>query len=195
MGGFDAIADFLASESVQQVGAYIITVVFLMAGQSKLRSPVAAAHTLVVFGFTSKTDRRLGFALGIGECSIGAGVSGALGDEPAVLASYCAVAACIAYLATVAIAVWKGTVESCACFSSHGSPLDGWTLVRNLALVVLSLLAVGLWTRNPTLEPGARAQALLIAVIISGLAVALRVMNTASTEWARISGTSRLSGV
>jgi len=185
MSGLDALWSFLAADPVGLTSRYLLIGVFVAAGLTKVRHPLVAATALVSFRLVSRADRRLGLGLGLFELAVAAGLTGVAGESIGRTATGLALGACVAYVVVVARALREGDVEACTCFSTHGTPLDGWTIVRNLGLVVAALSA---WLTWPTSAAGMATQlrSLLLAVLLVGVAVALRVVRTNITTWARL---------
>lgn len=186
MRGFDTLWLSLTSEIVVTTSTFLLMVVFLVAGVMKIRHPQVGAGVLVKFHVVRRTDKRLGRALGLSELFIGLGISGLLGRSVAITASFGAIVATTSYVIVVAHAVRKGDVDDCHCFSARGAPLDGWTLTRNIGLFLAALSAGGGVLSSDITATETQLQGILLATVVAGTAVSLRVAHSSLDAWKSI---------
>lgn len=122
---------------VGYVSGLILAAVFTWAGAAKLRDRPATIRTFVALGLPASSGAAT--ALPASELAIAA----ALVTVPWV-GGFAAVVMLAAFSAFLGARLADGTTASCGCFGSSGhQPISFVELVRNAALMVLAVLALG----------------------------------------------------
>jgi peroxiredoxin len=154
-----------------------LAAVFAIAAVAKLDRRTETESTLGAFGIGLGPRRPLAIALPLVELAIAAALL------PAASAPYAGVVAfglLAAFTVAVARVLRRGEQVDCNCFGSLGSsPVSGWTLARNLALLVpAGIVAVAGWG-----DPGPSAVAWIgdlgstaLLAILGGAGLAVAVL-------------------
>ena len=184
MGGFRALWDWCltlltlgASAHGATLGRYLLAVVFMIAGQFKLRHPHLAAQSMVAFGVTRHAKSRYGLLLGVAEVIIALLL---VVDQTAVYGSLVAVGTTGVLLALIGRALYEGRRFPCGCFSSSEEDLNFGTAVRGATLLGVAVLtgvasSRGLisvaWSERPLYGVVAIALIALLALTTSAIGV------------------------
>ena len=152
-----------------------LSLVFLTAGAFKLVDPFAAS-ALEAFGLTAAQARLVSRLLPGIELGVGAAL---LWPDTSVSAGLAGVVLLLAFTIVIATALRRGQAPPCNCFGAlEARPIDRRTLWRNVALIALALIVVGLGTQSPeALQAGATARFAPLAVLgalVAALLVTLR---------------------
>lgn len=174
------------------VARLLLAAVFALSAFGKLGRRPQTESTLAAFGVPARLHRPVAVALPLAELAI------ALALLPAVSAPYAGVAALlllVAFTVAVGLALARGDAVDCNCFGSlRASRITGWTLARNLALLVpAGVVAVGAWS-----DPGAGAVAWIadlgadVALAIAAGAALVLAAAALALAWQLMSQNGRL---
>ena len=174
MSAFDPVATAVATG--------LIAFVFLISGIAKVRSPGRTVDAMAALGIPRFLRRGwIAALLPVVEIVVG----GVLLLAPGLLrflAALAATAMMLVFTALIAKVVSSGEDVSCECFGALSrDPVDRWTLVRNVLLLVASVLAafVGTSGSSLVLSLPSRSGTELALLVTTGLAVlAVAVLGT-----------------
>jgi Methylamine utilisation protein MauE/AhpC/TSA family len=183
----------------------LLAAVFAIAGVAKLGRRAGTESTLAAFAVPDRLHRPLAVALPVAELAIAAALL------PSATAPWAGVAALLLLAAfTVAIgrALARGDEVDCNCFGSlRGSRITGWTLARNLVLLIPAGIVAGAgWS-----DPGASAvgwigdlggdpalialAGVALVVALASFAFAAQLMGQNGRLLARLDRLERLAGI
>ena len=117
------------------VAGYILGAVFLVAGLSKLRSPLETRRSLRDLGFPFPKETSIILPLVELLTAIILFVDPATGGP-------CAVALLVAFTVLILSRLVNGNTSGCGCFGAWSTrPLSYWDVVRNTVFIVLGAIA------------------------------------------------------
>ena len=147
------------------VGAWVLALIFLWSGATKLRRPRLAAMAMVDFGVVRRPVTGLGLALGLVEVGLGLVLLTGLLAGPAL-----GVATLLLGLFTVLLArsLAAGAEFPCQCFGGEDDAISARTLARTGGLTLGAAL---LWLGSGVSEPGYRGLADLPLRAVAALGV------------------------
>lgn len=132
MTGFALLWDYATSPHVARAAAMLLSVPFAIGGVSKFALPAEASAALVSFRLVRTRRHVLAYAAGSIELCVALLLAFAPSQQ---VGGICAAALSITLAILVGRALAQGESFSCGCFGGH-DPLDRWTLVRLLLLLV-----------------------------------------------------------
>jgi peroxiredoxin/uncharacterized membrane protein YphA (DoxX/SURF4 family) len=159
-------------DSVVLAARLLLAAVFVVAAVGKFMDLPGSRRSLVGFGVPEGLSNIVGTVLPVAELAV------AIALIPRPSAQWGAVGALIlllAFVAGVSNALRKGEAPPCNCFGAiHSEPASVKTLIRNVALAVVAVIAVA-WGTGPAINTWVadRSAAELVAVLTSIALLAL----------------------
>jgi len=122
------------------IAIWVLAIVFMWSGGTKLRQPTLAAMAMVDFGVLHQVRPRLGSALGAAELLLALLL--VTGTLPVLFLPITAGLLWF-FVLLIAKSLWSGKDFACYCFGETDSKLSGLTFVRTATLALLaSMLTV-----------------------------------------------------
>jgi peroxiredoxin/uncharacterized membrane protein YphA (DoxX/SURF4 family) len=159
-------------DSVVLAARLVLCAVFVVAAIGKLIDLPASRRSLVGFGVPERAATILGTALPFAELAVAIAL---LFEPTAQWGALGALLLLVAFIAGISHALRQGEAPDCNCFGAiHSEPASAKTLVRNVVLAVIALIAV-IWGPGPAIDSWVsdRTAAELVAAITGTLALAL----------------------
>lgn len=137
---FAKVSHFVTGATSYGIAVWVLAIIFMWSGSTKLRRPTLAAMAMMDFGVLRRVRPRLGSALGAAELLLALLLVTA---TLPVLVLPITAGLLWFFVLLIAKSLWSGKVFACFCFGETDSKLSGLTLVRTATLALLaSILTV-----------------------------------------------------
>lgn len=171
-----AIADATYSPTVLGVECWLLAIVFLWSGTTKVLRPTLAAEAIRNFGIAKRAQPAFGMSLGIVEIGLAVALASALAPLEAA-----AVAAMLLtlFVGLLTRSVIRGDRFPCFCFGSEREPVSLGTIGRTAVLASIAWLA---FAQTLDFVPSPGAQSWFLDGVVGASLVGLVVLAGATVR-------------